>query len=91
MRIREAYLIAGRFARVRERERVMFKCLECGKVFKTTRAAERAADSGCPKCGGVDIDLAPAAPTVAVAARHRARIERENARMPAPLVAVMMN
>lgn len=69
----------------------MFKCLECDKVFKTVAAAERAADVGCPKCGGVDIDLAPAAPTVAVAARHRARIDRENARMSAPLAAVMTN
>lgn len=69
----------------------MFKCLECDKVFKTVAAAERAADVGCPKCGGVDIDLATAAPTVAVAARHRARIDRENARMPAPRAAVMTN
>ena len=34
-----------------------FKCLECGKKFKTTRAAEKAASDGCPQCGGVDIDL----------------------------------
>src|SRR5262249_20784568 len=40
-------------------ERVMsgFKCLECGRKFKTVRAAERASMNGCPKCGGVDIDL----------------------------------
>jgi hypothetical protein len=25
--------------------------------FRTTAAAERAASDGCPKCGGVDIDL----------------------------------
>jgi hypothetical protein len=36
----------------------MFKCLECGRKFKTARAAERAASNGCPGCGGVDIDLA---------------------------------
>jgi hypothetical protein len=35
----------------------MFVCLECGRRFRTARAAERAADNGCPKCGGVDIDL----------------------------------
>lgn len=35
----------------------MYKCQECGRKFKTTRAAQRAADKGCPKCGGVDIDL----------------------------------
>ena len=32
-------------------------CLECGKKFATARSAERAANNGCPKCGGVDIDL----------------------------------
>lgn len=35
-----------------------FACMECGKKFKTLKAAERAADRGCPKCGGVDIDEA---------------------------------
>lgn len=35
-----------------------FECLECGKQFRTVRSAERAANEGCPKCGGVDIDLA---------------------------------
>ena len=35
----------------------MYACLECGRKFKTTKAAERAADQGCPKCGGCDIDL----------------------------------
>ena len=36
-----------------------FVCLECGYKFKTLKAAERAAfgDSGCPKCGGSDIDM----------------------------------
>lgn len=37
----------------------MFSCMECGKKFLTVKAAERAADRGCPKCGGVDIDLTP--------------------------------
>lgn len=36
-----------------------FQCMECGKRFRTTRAAERASMNGCPKCGGVDIDLEP--------------------------------
>jgi predicted nucleic acid-binding Zn-ribbon protein len=35
----------------------MWKCLECGRKFRTTKAAERAANNGCPKCGSVDIDL----------------------------------
>ena len=35
----------------------MFACQECGRKFKTARAAERASRNGCPKCGGVDIDL----------------------------------
>jgi len=35
----------------------MWKCQECGRRFKTTGAAEKAALEGCPGCGGVDIDL----------------------------------
>lgn len=36
-------------------------CQECGHIFRTTKAAERAAfgDNGCPKCGGSDIDQMP--------------------------------
>jgi hypothetical protein len=34
----------------------MWRCLECGRRFKTTRAAERAANEGCPGGGG-DVDL----------------------------------
>ncbi len=34
-----------------------FKCMECGRKFRTAKAAERAADKGCPGCGGVDIDM----------------------------------
>lgn len=34
-----------------------FRCQECGRKFKTARAAERAANNGCPRCGGVDIDI----------------------------------
>lgn len=43
----------------------MFKCQECGRKFKTAKAAQRASNNGCPGCGGVDIDLdvpRPAAP-----------------------------
>lgn len=32
-------------------------CCECGKRFRTVAGAQRAINSGCPKCGGVDIDL----------------------------------
>jgi predicted nucleic acid-binding Zn-ribbon protein len=35
----------------------MFRCLECGKKFRTTAAAQRAVDQGCSGCGGSDIDL----------------------------------
>jgi hypothetical protein len=35
----------------------MFKCQECGKKFRTVAAAERAANNGCPGCGGVDVDV----------------------------------
>jgi predicted nucleic acid-binding Zn-ribbon protein len=36
-----------------------FYCQECGHAFRTVKAAERASfgDSGCPKCGGSDIDF----------------------------------
>ena len=35
----------------------MYECLECGKKFYSTAAAQRASYNGCPKCGGVDIDI----------------------------------
>jgi predicted nucleic acid-binding Zn-ribbon protein len=36
-----------------------FYCQECGHGFRTVKAAEKASfgESGCPKCGGSDIDL----------------------------------
>jgi len=34
-----------------------FECMECGKKFYTVKTAERASHNGCPKCGGVDIDI----------------------------------
>jgi len=36
-----------------------FKCMECGRKFKTARAAEKAAWDGCPGCGGADINMDP--------------------------------
>lgn len=38
-------------------EQAMFRCLECGKKFRTTAAAQRAVHNGCSGCGGADIDL----------------------------------
>lgn len=38
-----------------------FKCMECGKKFATVKAAEKAQQNGCPKCGGTDIDLSESA------------------------------
>ena len=35
----------------------MYKCLECQRKFKTTKAAEKATNKGCPGCGGTDIDV----------------------------------
>lgn len=35
-----------------------FQCMECGKKFRSVKAAENAQQNGCPKCGGTDIDLA---------------------------------
>jgi hypothetical protein len=48
----------------------MFKCLECGRKFRTTKAAYRASLHGCPGCGGVDVDLDPD-PTPAPRAKAR--------------------
>ena len=35
----------------------MFQCQECGKLFRSVGAAERAVNYGCPQCGGMDIDI----------------------------------
>jgi len=45
----------------------LFACVECGKKFYSAKAAEKAAygDSGCPGCGGSDIDLNTSASEVA--------------------------
>ena len=45
-----------RIARKR-RPNKMFQCQECGRKFKTAKAAQRASYSGCPNCGSTDIDL----------------------------------
>ena len=34
-----------------------FECLECGRKFYSVKAAEKAADDGCPGCGGCDIEI----------------------------------
>lgn len=34
-----------------------FECLECGEKYYTVRAAKKAINGGCSKCGGVDIDV----------------------------------
>ena len=47
--------MAGR-AESRVKMDIKFKCMECGRKFFTTRAAEKAFGEGCPKCGGVDVD-----------------------------------
>lgn len=39
-------------------DRCDWQCQECGRKFRTVRSAMKAASSGCPGCGGVDIDLA---------------------------------
>lgn len=40
------------------KRKALFACMECGKKFYSVKSAEKAAWDGCPKCGGVDIDLA---------------------------------
>jgi predicted nucleic acid-binding Zn-ribbon protein len=35
----------------------MFQCQECGRKFRTSKAAQKAANNGCPGCGGVDIHM----------------------------------
>jgi len=50
---------ATKTKRAKKRQRgADFECLECGKKFRSVSAAERAANNGCPKCGGVDIEIA---------------------------------
>ncbi len=41
--------------------RFLVECMECGKKFRTTEAAQDASSDGCPECGGVDIDVDVAA------------------------------
>lgn len=35
----------------------LFECQECNKKFYTVKEAEKAANNGCPGCGGSDIDI----------------------------------
>lgn len=46
-----------RDSRQERRPLALFQCMECGRKFATVRAARRAVDQGCPRCGGTDIDL----------------------------------
>lgn len=41
------------------KKELLFECQECNHKFYTVKAAERASfgDSGCPGCGGSDIDV----------------------------------
>jgi predicted nucleic acid-binding Zn-ribbon protein len=51
----------------------MYACLECGRKFRTTKAAEKAVNDGCPGCGGSDIDLDTSAPATRKAASRTRR------------------
>lgn len=51
----------------------MFKCLECGRKFGTANSAYRAAIHGCPKCGGVDIDIDVNAPGERTSGKHNVK------------------
>ncbi len=55
-----------------------FACMDCGHKFRTLKAAERAAygNSGCPKCGSTDIDLAPVTPEPKAEAAYRVEVLR---------------
>jgi Zn finger protein HypA/HybF involved in hydrogenase expression len=44
--------MSRQFARAKE-----WKCQECGWPM-TLKQAQRAAEKGCPNCGGSDVDLA---------------------------------
>jgi hypothetical protein len=54
-------------------DKTMFKCQECGRKFKTARAAEKASFDGCPECGGCDIDTDPAPKATGHAELRKAR------------------
>ena len=55
-----------------------FKCMECGKKFRSTAAAERAALNGCPDCGRVDVDIDPEA--TVMGSRSSSRFSAESVR-----------
>ena len=52
----------------------MYECLECGKKFYSTAAAQRASYNGCPKCNGVDIDIY-------VSAEYNAALDRASRKL----------
>lgn len=45
---------------VKAKSAKQWQCQECGKLM-TLKAAQRAMESGCSKCGGSDVDLARSA------------------------------
>lgn len=53
----------------------LFSCKECGRRFFTVKSAERAVWSGCPQCGGGDIDIAPTPQTAAAVAFYNRAAE----------------
>lgn len=54
----------------RSEDMSVFECMECGRKFRTVKAAERAASKGCSGCGSVDIDLAETDVLTRDAKRH---------------------
>lgn len=48
----------GKATFIRPQGQALFRCQECGRGFRTTAAAQRAVDEGCPGCGGSDVDMA---------------------------------
>ena len=42
-----------------DKKEPLFECQECNHKFYTVKSAERASfgESGCPGCGGTDIDV----------------------------------
>ena len=55
---RRALLAEVRRVKAQKKKRTAeFRCMECSQKFYSVRSAELASYNGCPKCGGVDIDL----------------------------------
>lgn len=58
-KVRAANLATNREGIMPKTNEMAWHCQECGRKFRTAKAAERAAmgDDGCPGCGGSDIDF----------------------------------